>query len=189
MAPTSPSRGVERHAPNVLTALRLVAIPFFVVLLLDAPGGHSLAAGLVFATASLTDWFDGYLARRLNVSTRFGRLADPLADRLLIAAAVVLLWHHDRVPLLVLLLVLGRDLLLLSGFTVAADRGYELSVLYLGKTATFVLMTGLGLIMFTQPGARGPDLVLDVGVALSLAAGAMYAVTVMRGLRAGDVRQ
>jgi CDP-diacylglycerol--glycerol-3-phosphate 3-phosphatidyltransferase len=176
-------RGAERHVPNILTGLRLVAIPFFIALELDAPGGHSWPAGLLFAAASLTDWFDGYLARRLDVSTRFGRLADPLADRLLIASAVVLLWHHGRVPLLILALVIGRDLLLVSGFSVAADRGYELSVLYLGKTATFVLMTGLGLIMFSHPGATVPDVVLDVGVVLSLAAGAVYVVTVARRLR------
>ncbi len=182
-AETIATRGVVHHLPNALTAARLLAIPFFVVLELDARGGHSWPAGLLFAAASLTDWFDGYLARRLNVSSRFGRLADPLADRLLIGAAVLLLWHNNRVPLLVLALVIGRDLILIGGFSVAADRGYELSVLYLGKTATFVLMMGLGLIMFSHPGATVPDVVLDVGVVLSLAAGAVYVVTVGRRLR------
>jgi CDP-diacylglycerol--glycerol-3-phosphate 3-phosphatidyltransferase len=177
-------RGAIRHLPNALTALRLIAIPFFIVLLWDAPDGHSVAAGLLFGFASVTDWFDGYLARRLDVSTRFGRLADPLADRLLIASAVILLYHHDRVPLVALLLILGRDLLLISGLTLAADRGYELSVIYLGKTATFVLMGALGLIMLTEPGAVIPDLLLYIGIALSLAAGAVYAVTVGRRLRA-----
>ena len=167
----------------MLTAARLVAIPFFIVLELGASGGHSWPAGLLFAAASLTDWFDGYLARRLNVSTRFGRLADPLADRLLIASAVILLWHHDRVPLLVLALVIGRDLLLVGGLSVAADRGYELSVLYLGKTATSVLMAGLGLTMFSHAGATVPAVVLDVGVALSLAAGGVYVATVARRYR------
>ena len=172
-----------RHVPNVLTVARLVAIPFFVVLLLDADGGHSVAAGLLFGAASVTDWFDGYLARRLDVQSRFGRLADPLADRLLIAAAVLLLWHHDRIPAIAAILVLGRDLVLLSGFGLVADRGYELSVIYLGKTATFVLMGALGLLMLTRPGTVVPDLLLVVGIALSLAAGAVYVVTVARRLR------
>ena len=85
--------------PNALTVARLVALPFFWVLLAGAPDGQSVAAGVLFAVASLTDWLDGYLARRLQYSTRFGRMADPLADRLLIDSAVLLLWWHDRLPL------------------------------------------------------------------------------------------
>ena len=179
-----PSAGAIRHVPNVLTTLRLVAIPFFAWLLYDAPHGHSVTAGLLFGAASVTDWFDGFLARRYDVSTRFGRLADPLADRLLIASAVLLLWHHGRVPLLAVLLILGRDLVLLSGLSIAADRGYELSVIYLGKTATFVLMGALGLIMLTSAGSSIPDIVLWIGIGLSLAAGGVYVVTVARRVRA-----
>jgi CDP-diacylglycerol--glycerol-3-phosphate 3-phosphatidyltransferase len=169
--------------PNVLTGLRLVAIPFFIVVLWHSPDGHSVAAALLFAAASITDWFDGYLARRLDVSTRFGRLADPLADRLLIGSAVIILWHHDRIPLIVLLLVLGRDLVLLFGLPFAAERGYEVSVIYLGKTATFVLMGALGLVMLLPPDVIVGDVVLWIGVALSLAAGAIYIVTVGRRLK------
>ena len=124
------------RVPNALTLARLVALPFFWVLLAGAPDGHSVAAGVLFAAASLTDWFDGYLARRLNYSTRFGRLADPLADRLLIDSAVLLLWWHDRLPLIVPLLILSRDVVLLVAQRAAAARGYELTVIYLGKAAT-----------------------------------------------------
>ena len=94
-----------RYVPNALTIARLAAIPVFIVVLWDAPGGHSVLAALIFGVASITDYLDGYLARRLNVQSRFGRLADPLADRLLIASAVLLLYYHDRVPLFVPLLV------------------------------------------------------------------------------------
>jgi CDP-diacylglycerol--glycerol-3-phosphate 3-phosphatidyltransferase len=169
-----------RHLPNVLTILRLLAIPVFCVLLWDADDGQSIAAGIVFGLASLTDWFDGYLARRMNVSTRFGRLADPLADRLLIWSAVLILWHHDRVPLIVVLLVLGRDLILLTGLPLAAERGYEVSVIYIGKAATFVLMTALFLTMLTPPGTLIPEILLWIGIGLSLTAGAIYVVTIGR---------
>lgn len=169
-----------RHLPNALTLARLAAIPVFIAVLWDAPGGHSVLAAWLFGAASITDYLDGYLARRLDVQSRFGRLADPLADRLLIGSAVVLLYSHDRVPLLVPLLVLGRDLILLSGLGLAADKGYELSVIYLGKTATFVLMAALAFVMLTTPGTLWPDVLLYIGIGLSLAAGAVYAVTVSR---------
>jgi CDP-diacylglycerol--glycerol-3-phosphate 3-phosphatidyltransferase len=87
-----------RHVPNALTIVRLVALVPFCVLLAVADDGHSVTAGLLFGAASLTDWFDGWLARRLAVQSRFGRLVDPLADRLLIGSATVLLWYHDRLP-------------------------------------------------------------------------------------------
>ncbi len=79
------TRAVPRplaQLPNALTIVRLVALVPFCVLLARAEDGQSVAAGLLFGAASLTDWFDGWLARRLGVQSRFGRLADPLADRL-----------------------------------------------------------------------------------------------------------
>ena len=133
--------------PNALTIARL-AVPAGV--LVGAAGGahgRSALAFVIFGVASLTDWFDGWLARRYGSFSRFGRLADPLADRLLIDSAVILLWHHGRLPLLAPALILGRDLVLALGIGSAARHGYELSVVYLGKTATSVLMVGLASMM------------------------------------------
>jgi CDP-diacylglycerol--glycerol-3-phosphate 3-phosphatidyltransferase len=172
-----------RHVPNALTCLRLAVIPVFVWLLARADDGESLAAAIVFGIAAITDWLDGRLARRFGVQSRFGRLVDPFADRLLIGSALVLLWYHDRVPLAALVLIFARDLVLLSGFAAAADRGYELSVIYLGKAATFVLMSALWLIMVTPATADWPLVLLYVGIGLSLAAGAVYLVTVPRAVR------
>ena len=84
--------------PNALTMLRLALIPLFIALFLRADDGHSWAAGIVFAVAGITDQVDGWLARRWQVESRFGRLADPLADRLMIDAAVILLWLDDKLP-------------------------------------------------------------------------------------------
>jgi CDP-diacylglycerol--glycerol-3-phosphate 3-phosphatidyltransferase len=171
-----------RYVPNALTIARLVAIPIFIVVLWDAPSGHSVTAAVLFGLASVTDWFDGYLARRYEVQSRFGRLADPLADRLLIGSAVIILYVHDRIPLFVPILVIGRDLILISGLGLAAERGYELSVIYLGKAATFVLMASLFFLMLTEPGTVWPKVLLYVGIGLSLAAGAVYIATVSRRL-------
>jgi cardiolipin synthase len=188
-APDSRPEGLLRHVPNALTCLRLLAIPVFVWLLAGADDGESVAAAVIFGLAAVTDWLDGRLARRFGVQSRFGRIVDPFADRLLIGAALILLYYHDRVPLVALLLIFGRDLVLLSGFAAAADRGYELSVIYLGKAATFVLMTSLWLLMVTPASAEWPLFLLYVGIGLSLAAGVVYMVTVprsVRGARGGE---
>jgi CDP-diacylglycerol--glycerol-3-phosphate 3-phosphatidyltransferase len=133
---------------------------------------------VVFGVASLTDWFDGWLARRYGSFSRFGRLADPLADRLLIDSAVILLWHHGRLPLLAPALILGRDLVLALGIGSAARHGYELSVVYLGKTATSVLMVGLGFMLLLPRSASWPPVLFWAGLALSLAAGCVYLISV-----------
>ena len=170
--------------PNILTAFRLLAVPVFAVLLYRTGHGHSIPAGIVFCAAAATDWFDGRLARALNVESRFGRLVDPLADRLLIATSVLLLWHAGRIHWFAVVVVLGRDLLLLAGLSVAAaEKGYELSVVYLGKLATFVIMASLAAIIFTTPETNVPVIALYIGVALSVGAAGVYIATVRRRLR------
>jgi phosphatidylglycerophosphate synthase len=96
---------------------------------------------------------------------------------------VLILWWHDRLGWLAPVLIIGRDIALLLGLRVAASRGYELSVLYLGKTATALLMLGLGLMMLVGPDHRWPEYVFDVGLFLALVAGAIYVVTVRGRLR------
>lgn len=173
-----------RRVPNVLTAFRLAVVPVFAVLLYRADHGHSILAGVLFCAAAATDWIDGRLARALNVESRFGRLVDPFADRLLIATAVILLWRADRIHLLAVIVVLGRDLLLLAGLSVAAaEKGYELSVVYLGKLATFVIMAALLLIILTRRGTDLPVIALYIGVSLSVGAAVVYVATLRRRLR------
>src|SRR5881398_2275741 len=121
-----------QQLPNALTIGRLALIPVFVVLMLAADGGHSWPAGIVFAVAGVTDQIDGFLARRWNVESSFGRIADPLADRLLIDAAVILLWHAGRLPWVALAIPV-RDVLLVAGYRPAVERGYTFEVNLLGK--------------------------------------------------------
>jgi len=164
--------------PNALTIARLAALPLFWWVLLEAHHGRSALAFVVFGVAALTDWFDGWLARRYGSFSRFGRLADPLADRLLIDSAVILLWHHGRLPLLAPALIIGRDVVLALGIGSAARHGYELSVVYLGKTATAALMVGLGFMLLLPRSASWPPVLFWAGLALSLAAGCVYLVSV-----------
>src|SRR4029450_5350259 len=96
--------------PNALTIARFAAIPVFIALELPAEGGKSWAAAIVFVAAAATDQLDGWLARRWHVGARFGTVADPLADRLMIDAAVILLWYHDRIPWWGVVLFLARAL-------------------------------------------------------------------------------
>ena len=98
--------------PNALTIARLVVIPVYAVLILTSTNGHSWAAAILFAAAGVTDQIDGCLARRWHVESAFGKIADPLADRLLIDVAVVLLWHAGRLPWAALAIP-ARDVLLI----------------------------------------------------------------------------
>src|SRR6266508_4558032 len=130
--------------PNALTIGRLLLIPVFVVLMVRAGGGHSWPAGILFGVAGVTDQIDGFLARRWHVESRFGKIADPLADRLLIDAAVILLVAYGRLPWAGLVVIAARDLLLLVGWRVLAPRGVDIDVNALGKAATWVLYAGIG---------------------------------------------
>src|SRR5881275_3609287 len=119
--------------PNILTIARLILIPVYVVLILSSDGGHSWPAAIVFGVAAVTDQIDGFLARRWHVESQFGKIADPLADRLMIDAAVILLAVYDRLPWIGLAVIIARDLLLLGGSVLLAPRGIEVEVNTVGK--------------------------------------------------------
>ena len=166
--------------PNALTIARFAAIPVFVVLLVSAEGGHSWPAAIVFAAAGVTDQVDGWLARRWHVESRFGTVADPLADRLMIDTAVIGLFLHERLPWPALVLILARDLVLVGGYKLVVPRGYELSVSFVGKAATWILYAALALMLATRQGTDFPYVLFWVGLALALVAGAAYVVGALR---------
>jgi CDP-diacylglycerol--glycerol-3-phosphate 3-phosphatidyltransferase len=169
--------------PNALTIIRLAMIPAFVVLVIQAGGDASWAAGAVFGAAGITDQVDGWLARRWRVESDFGRFADPLADRIIIDAAVVLLWAYDRLPWPALALILVRDAVLVLGTPAALRRGYEFSVSFLGKAATWVLYASLAFVLVTEEGTDWPVALFWCGVALALAAGTLYVASAWRTTR------
>ena len=166
--------------PNALTVVRLLLIPVFVVLVLDGDGGYSWPAAIVFGVAGITDQVDGFLARRWHVESRFGKIADPLADRLMIDAAVVLLWLEGRLPLAALAVILGRDILLMGGYKLVVPRGYDFEVNLLGKTATWILYAALTATMVTRDGTDWPLWLFWAGVGLALLAAVQYLVKARR---------
>lgn len=171
------------HLPNALTIARFALIPVFVVLVLGADGGHSWAAAAVFGIAAITDQVDGFLARRWQVESEFGKYADPLADRLMIDAAIILLWLADRLPWAALAIILVRDVVLVGGSRFALKRGYEFEVSFLGKTATWILYLSLVCMLATAEGTDWPLWLFWIGVALAVAAGAAYVARVLRTVR------
>src|SRR4026209_1014546 len=116
-----------RQLPNALTILRFVAIPLFVVLLVQDQDGPSWPAGIVFALAAITYQLDGWPARRWPVGAACGRGALPLAARLMIDVCVVLLVVYDRLPWVALVILL-RDVLLVGGYKLVVPRGHEVEV-------------------------------------------------------------
>ena len=153
--------------PNALTIARLILIPIFVGLLLASDGGHSWAAAIIFGVAGVTDQVDGWLARRWKVESEFGKIADPLADRLMIDAAVVLLWHAGRLPW-VALAIPARDLALIAGYKVVVERGYDFSVNLAGKIATWFLYASLAFVMVTREGTDWPLWIFWAGFGLAI---------------------
>ena len=162
-----------RPIANALTLARLLAVLPFTVLLATADDGQSLAAAVIFTLASLTDYLDGALARRAHEPSTFGRVADPIADRLLINIALILLWYAGRLPWWLALPVLTRDVWLMFLFR-RRHVGTEVTVNTVGKWATALIMLALALLMATS--ATWPLVLFAVGVAVSLVAGALYSV-------------
>ena len=171
---------VLRQIPNALTILRFAAVPAFVVAFLGAGDEAAWGAGILFGAAAVTDQLDGWLARRWHVESRFGRIADPLADRVMISVAAVLLWYEDRLPWPAALIVLGRDVLLVVGYKVLAPQGVEVQVTRLGKVATWILYLGLALVIVTEKGTEWPLWIFWTGVVLALGAAAQYFVRARR---------
>ena len=176
---------LRRFLPNALTIARFAAIPVFAWLYLAAGDGAAWGAGIFFGAAALTDQVDGYLARRWHVESRFGKVADPLADRLMIGTAAVLMLFTGRIPVVAALVILGRDVALVLGYRVLSPSGYELEVTFLGKAATWVIYASLGLVLVTPEGTTWPIVLLWIGIALSLAAGAQYALRAWRHVHSG----
>lgn len=182
----TPPRDRLLTLPNLLSALRLLGIPLFLWLVLG-PRHDGLALG-VLVVSGVTDYLDGYLARRLGQYSRFGRILDPVADRLYILAVVVALAIRDVVPWWVAVLLPLRDVLMWGLVPLLRTRGYTtLPVHLLGKAATFSLLYAFPLLFLGQGEGTGPTLARVFGwsfaiwgIGLYWWAGVLYAVQVRR---------
>jgi CDP-diacylglycerol--glycerol-3-phosphate 3-phosphatidyltransferase len=169
--------------PNALTLGRLALIPFFVALMIRAGDAHTWPAGILFGVAGATDQVDGFLARAWHVESQFGKIADPLADRLMIDAAVILLVAYGRLPWAALAVILARDLLLLAGWRVLAPRGIELDVNMLGKAATWVLYASVGFRIVTHDATSWPLWLFWIGLGGAVAAAMLYVRDARKALK------
>ncbi|HEX2055371.1 MAG TPA: CDP-diacylglycerol--glycerol-3-phosphate 3-phosphatidyltransferase [Nitrospiraceae bacterium] len=121
------------NLPNVLTLTRILLIPVFVVLFVTPTPSRSLAAAIVFLVAALTDLVDGYVARRCGQVTKLGRLLDPIADKLLVLSALIVLVQVDRVSALVAILIIAREVAVTGIRAIAATEGIIISAETTGK--------------------------------------------------------
>ena len=162
------------NLPNVLTVLRIVAVPVIVVALLDeTPNGDALAAA-VFALAAFTDGLDGYIARRRRQVTTFGKLMDPLADKLLVVAALVALVSLDRLAAWVAMVIIARELAVTGLRTIAAEQGVVIAASWLGKVKTALQVAAIVALIVWDPAPLAVDLLVYAAVAVTVISGADY---------------
>jgi cardiolipin synthase len=166
--------------PNALSFLRLGSVPVFVYLFVT---DHTNAAVILYAAGGWTDFFDGWIARRFNQVSELGKLLDPIADRVFIAALVVALIATDVLPLWVALVIIGRDVLILGLYPIV-HRGSlkKIRVNFVGKCATAALLVGLTGLAITETSLSWGDdfdipgrVMVGVGAVLYWVSGAMYA--------------
>jgi CDP-diacylglycerol--glycerol-3-phosphate 3-phosphatidyltransferase len=136
------------NLPNILTMTRIAAIPLLAALLLSPSKSSGFWAAVVFALASITDWLDGYLARRMGIVTVFGKFLDPIADKLIVMAAMVMILPFDRVPAWMVLVILGREMIITGLRGIASSEGIVIQASDLGKFKTiFQIVAILGLVL------------------------------------------
>jgi len=146
------------NLPNVITMARIAAIPLLCFLLLSPGRENGLLlppvqdscfwAAALFAVASVTDWLDGYLARRMGIVTVFGKFLDPIADKLIVMAALIMILPFDRVPAWMVLVILGREMIITGLRAIASDEGIVIHASNLGKYKTiFQLVAIIGLLL------------------------------------------
>lgn len=146
------------NLPNSLTWLRILLIPLFVAVFYLPDGwvpehAINLTATLIFAFAALTDWLDGWLARRLNQMSAFGAFLDPVADKLMVAAALIVLVDLDRAGVDVALIIIGREIAIsaLREWMAKVGRAANVAVSMIGKLKTTAQMVAILLLLYHDP--------------------------------------
>ena len=160
------------NLPNVLTLIRILLVPVLVVALLDATPNGSVVAAIVFAAAAITDGLDGYIARSRKSITTFGKVMDPIADKLLIAAALITLVSLHRGPAWVAMVIIAREFAV-SGLRVAAgQQGVVIPASRLGKLKTVVQVAAILAVIATDD--AWAQVLLYVAVLVTIVSGADY---------------
>ena len=158
------------NTPNKLTVMRVILVPFLVLFLLTGWGGkaNSLICLVIFAGASITDWFDGYLARKNHQITNFGKFMDPLADKLLVCSAMICMITLGRLPSWFVIIVIAREFII-SGFRlIAAENGVVIAANYWGKFKTASQMVMIILLILNWNGFFGVLTKIFIWLSLAL---------------------
>lgn len=166
------------NLPNKLTVGRMVSVPIFIVVLMY---GYYYAAAIIFLLASFTDMLDGQIARKYNLVTNFGKIMDPLADKLLVMAALVCLVELGDVPAWMVIVILAREFTVTGLRTVAASQGIVIAAGMSGKIKTVTQMAAVTLILlknwpFTYFNVPVADIMLWISVIMTIYSGIEYIV-------------
>ncbi|PIE71122.1 MAG: CDP-diacylglycerol--glycerol-3-phosphate 3-phosphatidyltransferase [Deltaproteobacteria bacterium] len=165
--------------PNTMTLYRVAASPILILLIYFPNRVTLLMAAFVFSAAAITDFLDGYLARRWNLVSTFGKMLDPLADKLLMSSAFIMMVYHQWVPAWIICLILGRELAVTGLRNLMADKGADISASVLGKYKTGFQIAAIIPLLIHYPyfGIRFHaigNLVLWVALVFTLWSGADY---------------
>lgn len=183
------------NLPNILTWLRIGLIPLFVAVFYLPDGwmpsrAINLTATVIFILASVTDWLDGWLARRLNQISAFGAFLDPVADKLMVAAALIVLVDLQRAGIAASLIIIGREIAIsaLREWMAKAGQSRSVAVSFIGKLKTTAQMTALTLLLYHDPLAGLPTQwlgrwLLDIAAFLTLWSMAHYLFMAWKSLR------
>jgi CDP-diacylglycerol---glycerol-3-phosphate 3-phosphatidyltransferase len=177
------------NVPNSLTVVRILLVPVLVAALLVKTPNGSVVAAVVFALAAFTDGLDGYIARWRESVTTFGKVMDPIADKLLIAAALISLVSLGRVAAWVAMVIIAREFAV-SGLRVAAGaEGVVIPASALGKSKTIIQVAAvMALIAASHPAALWVRLLVYASVAITLVSGVDYFLNVRRRIEEAQAR-
>ena len=162
------------NVPNVLTLLRILLVPVLVVALLDQTSGGDVLAAIVFAIASLTDAIDGYIARSRGAVTTFGKLMDPVADKLLIIAALFSLVSLDRLAPWIAMVIVAREFAVTVTRMAVAQSGVVIAANWWGKAKTIVQVATIFLLIAFDTSPLWLDLLTYAMVAITVVSGIDY---------------
>jgi CDP-diacylglycerol---glycerol-3-phosphate 3-phosphatidyltransferase len=178
------------NLPNILTLLRILLVPVLVVVLLGETENGDLWAAIVFALASATDAMDGYLARSRNAITSFGKLMDPIADKLLIIAALVSLVSLNRLAAWVAMVIIARELTVTVTRMQATQHGLIIASSWWGKAKTIVQVAAIFfLIAAGDPSPVWVDGLVYGAVAITIVSGVDYFFGLRRVLKEAEQRR
>ncbi|EKD74416.1 MAG: CDP-diacylglycerol-glycerol-3-phosphate 3-phosphatidyltransferase [uncultured bacterium] len=161
---------MKLSAPNIVTLSRVFLIPIFIIIFYLPVSWCYVGSALIFALASFTDWLDGYLARRLAQTSAFGAFLDPVADKLLIAVALVLIVGHRQIALITLpsAVIVGREIVIsaLREWMAEAGKRASVAVSIVGKVKTVVQMIAILFLLAYNPRQSGAEIIYIIGALL-----------------------